>query len=105
MIGQTGCGQVAELQPIVSGPRGWIHGKHDDGASPRLEGAAAFKLAVACRAGLPLASWAAVGMYRLLPLVLIAGGVVLAIRRVWVLAAVLIVMAVFGVWLMSVYDR
>jgi hypothetical protein len=40
-------------------------------------------------------------MYRLVPLLLLAGGIVLAIRQVWVLAAVLIVMAVFGVWLMS----
>jgi hypothetical protein len=44
-------------------------------------------------------------MYRLLPLVLICGGIVLAIGHSWGLAAILIVMAVFGLWAMTAYDR
>lgn len=44
-------------------------------------------------------------MYRLLPLALIVGGVVLAVRHVWFLAAILVVMAIFGFWLMAIYDR
>jgi hypothetical protein len=43
-------------------------------------------------------------MYRLLPVVLLGGGIALAVRHVWILAALLIVMAIFGVWLMTVYD-
>lgn len=45
------------------------------------------------------------GMYRLLPVVFICMGIVLAIRHIWVPAAVLIVCAVFGVWLVASYDR
>jgi thiol:disulfide interchange protein len=46
-----------------------------------------------------------VGLYRLLPVVLIGGGIALAIHHVWVLAAALILMALVGLWLIGLYDR
>jgi hypothetical protein len=46
---------------------------------------------------------AGAGLYGLLPLVLIAGGVVLAIEHVWVFGAILVALGVFGVWLLSRY--
>jgi hypothetical protein len=42
-------------------------------------------------------------MYGLLPLILISGGIVLAINRAWVIATILIVMGVFGLWLLARY--
>jgi TRAP-type mannitol/chloroaromatic compound transport system permease large subunit len=44
-----------------------------------------------------------VGLYGLLPLILIIGGVALAINHTWVVAAILISMGVFGLWLIARY--
>jgi hypothetical protein len=46
---------------------------------------------------------AGAGLYGLLPLVLIIGGIVLAINHAWVIAAILVFMGVFGLWLLSRY--
>lgn len=46
---------------------------------------------------------AGAGLYGLLPFVLIVGGIALAIKQAWVVAAILIVMGVFGLWLLSRY--
>jgi len=45
------------------------------------------------------------GGYRLIPVVFICAGIVLAIRRYWIPGAMLIVFAVFGLWLIALYDR
>lgn len=43
------------------------------------------------------------GLYGLLPLILVGGGIALAINHTWVVAAILIAMGVFGFWLLSRY--
>ena len=43
------------------------------------------------------------GLYGLLPLILVGGGIALAINQTWVVAAILIAMGVFGFWLLSRY--
>lgn len=45
------------------------------------------------------------GMYGLFPVIAVAGAVVLAIDHAWTLAAILLVMAVFGVWCLTMYHR
>lgn len=46
-----------------------------------------------------------VGLYGLLPLILICGGIALAVHHAWAAAAILIAMGVVGLWLMSWYGR
>lgn len=43
------------------------------------------------------------GLYGLLPLILIIGGIALAINHTWVAAAILVAMGVFGLWLLGRY--
>ena len=45
------------------------------------------------------------GMYGLLPIVLVVAVVATAVAHMWVLAAILLAMAVFGFWLISQYSR
>ena len=44
-----------------------------------------------------------VGLYGLVPLILLVGGIALAINHTWAVAALLIAMGVFGVWLITRY--
>jgi hypothetical protein len=44
-----------------------------------------------------------VGLYRLIPVVFIAMGIALAINHYWIPSAILIVLAVFGLWLITMY--
>jgi hypothetical protein len=43
------------------------------------------------------------GLYGLLPLILVVGGIALAISHAWAVAAILIAMGVFGLWLLARY--